>query len=109
MSPQNVVISRTESGSRVITTMESVNPGRDQVIHLTIACGILATLAVFLRFVARWRSKSNLGADDWWMLATLVPSYVMLAVGSICSVVNPAFLFHANDVSDHEWRRWPSC
>ena len=81
--------------------MDSVNPGRNQVIHVTVACGILATLAVFLRFVARWRSNASLGADDWWMLATLVPSYGMLAVGSICPFVNPTFLFHANDVSDH--------
>lgn len=92
----------------VIIIMESVNPGRDQVIRVTVACGILATLAVFLRFVARWRSKASFAADDWWMLAGLVPSYGMLAVGSISSFVNPTFLFHANGVSDHERKRWPS-
>ena len=90
-------------------TMESVNPGRDQVIRVTVACGILATLAVFLRFIARWRSKASFAADDWWMLATLVPSYGMLAVGSISSFVNAAFLFHTNEVSGYEWKRWPSC
>ncbi|CAD6563519.1 MAG: hypothetical protein ASARMPRED_000008 [Alectoria sarmentosa] len=64
-------------------SMEAVNPRRDQVIRVTVACGVLATVAVCLRFVARWRSKASFAADDWWMVASLIPLYCMLAVGSI--------------------------
>ena len=89
--------------------METVNPGRDQVIRVTVACGILATVAVLLRFVARWRSKASLAADDWWMAASLIPSYSMLAVGSISSFVDPAVPSLADESSDHERKRWPAC
>ena len=59
------------------------NPRGDNVIKLTIACGILETLAVVLRLLARWRSKAAFAADDWWIVATLIPSYIMLAVGCL--------------------------
>ena len=59
------------------------NPRGDDVIKLTIACGILETLAVALRLLARWRSKAAFAADDWWIVATLIPSYLMLAVGCL--------------------------
>ena len=59
------------------------NPRGDLVIRVTIACGILETLAVFLRLLARWRSKAAFAADDWWIVATLIPSYAMLAVGCL--------------------------
>ncbi len=68
--------------------METVNPGRDQVVRVTVACGVLATVAVCLRFVARWRSNASFAADDWWMFGSLVPSYGMLAVGSISMFVD---------------------
>lgn len=83
--------------------METNNSGRDQVVRVTVACGILATLAVCLRFVARLRSKATFGADDWWMAASLIPSYCMLAVGSISPSYAPAFPFHADEYSDYEW------
>lgn len=71
-----------------ITTMNTVNPGRDRVIHVTVACGVLATVAVCLRFAARWRSPASFAADDWWMVASLIPSYGMLAVGSISMLLH---------------------
>ena len=71
--------------------METVNPGRGLVICVTLTCGVLATVAVFLRFVARWRSKASFAADDWWVAASLITSYGMLAVGSISTFVDPAF------------------
>lgn len=88
--------------------METVNPGRDQVIRVTVVCGILATVAVLFRFMARWRSKASFAADDWWMVASLIPSYAMLAVGSISSFVGTALPSHADDFSDHERQRWPA-
>ena len=91
-------------------TMETVNPERNQIVRVTVACGILATLAVFLRFLARWRSKASFAADDWCMLASLVPSYCMLAVGSISSFDDPNIPpLKADESSDHEWRRGPPC
>ena len=90
--------------------METVNPERNQIIRVTVACGVLATLAVFLRFLARWRSKASFAADDWWMLASLIPSYCMLAVGSISSFDGPNIVpSKADKSSDHEWRRGPAC
>ena len=59
------------------------NPRGELVIKVTIACGILETVAVFLRLLARWRSKAAFAADDWWIVATLIPSYAMLAVGCL--------------------------
>lgn len=88
--------------------METVNPGRDQVIRVTVACGVLATVVVALRFLARWKSKASFAADDWWMVASLIPSYGMLAVGSISSFVEPASIFHADDPSDRKRKRWPA-
>ena len=90
----------------VVMSMATVNPGRDQVIRVTVACGVLATLAVCLRLVARWRSKAVIAADDWFMVASLIPSYGMLAVGSISMSSDPAYPPHANEVSDHERERW---
>ncbi len=89
--------------------MEAVNPGRDQVIRVTVACGILATVAVCLRFVARWRSKASFAADDWWMVGSLIPSYGMLAVGSISMFVHPEFHSYADGPSDYKRERWPAC
>ena len=90
-------------------TMETVNPERSQIVRVTVACGVLATLAVFLRFLARWRSKASFAADDWWMLASLIPSYCMLAVGSISSFDGSSIVpSKADKSSDHEWRRRPA-
>lgn len=89
--------------------MEDINPGRDLVIRLTIACGAAATLAICLRFLARLKTKASVGADDWWMLGSLIPSYSMLAVGSISPFIKSAFASQANDFSDYNRGRWPAC
>ena len=68
---------------QAIAKMLDGNPRGELVIKVTIACGILETLAVFLRLLARWRSKAAFAADDWWIVATLLPSYAMLAVGCL--------------------------
>ena len=86
--------------------METINPERDRVAQVTVACGVLATVAVIFRFVARWRSKASFAADDWWMVASLIPSYSMLAVGSISLFVVLVVPTQADGCSDHEWWRW---
>ena len=89
--------------------MDNINPGRDRVIRVTVACGVLATVAVCLRLVARWRSKAPFAADDWWVVATLIPSYGMLAVGSISVLIDPIIFHYADELSDHERKGWPAC
>ena len=89
--------------------METINPARGRIAQVTVACGVLATVAVILRFVARWRSKASFAADDWWMVASLIPSYGMLAVGSISPFVGSALPTHADGCSDHGWWGWPAC
>ena len=88
--------------------MDGINPGRDQVVRVTVACGVLATVAVLLRFAARWRSKASFAADDWWMVASLIPSYGMLVVGSISLFLESAFPTHVNTCSGHKRWRWPA-
>lgn len=88
--------------------MEAINPGRDLVIRVTVACGVLATLAVCLRLLARRKTKASFGADDWVMVASLIPSYGMLAVGSISAFIDSAFASQAKEFSDYERERWPA-
>ena len=89
--------------------MEVINPERDRVAQVTVACGLLATVAVILRFVARWRSNASFAADDWWMVASLIPSYSMLAVGSISLFIDSALPIQADGCSDYERWRWSAC
>lgn len=64
------------------------NPRGDLVIRVTIACGVLETIAVALRLLARWKSKAGFGADDYLIVATLIPSYGMLVSGSLSMVLH---------------------
>ncbi|KAL8934941.1 MAG: hypothetical protein Q9216_005658 [Gyalolechia sp. 2 TL-2023] len=43
------------------------------LIATIILCLFLASLGVFLRFLARWRNKASFMADDWLILAALIP------------------------------------
>ena len=79
------------------------------VLRVTVACGILATAAVSLRFVARRKSKASFAADDWWMVASLSPSYGMLIVGSISPFVDSSYSSYADEFSGYKRKRWPAC
>ena len=59
------------------------NRGEGLVFRTTIACGVLETVAVVLRLLAQWKNNRRLYRDDWWIVASLVPSYAMLAVGML--------------------------
>ncbi len=50
-----------------------------QVIRLSIAVGVIACVAVLLRFVARWKSKASFALDDWWIIGSLIPFFGMIA------------------------------
>ena len=57
--------------------------GGELVLRTTIACGVLETVAVILRLRAQWKNNQRFYKDDWWIVASLVPSYGMLAVGML--------------------------
>ena len=51
------------------------------ILCICIACGIIETFAVALRFVARRRMKARLRKDDWFIFASLWPNYAMITTG----------------------------
>ncbi len=57
------------------------NPQGVFLVSFGIVVGILDTLAVALRFLARHRSKASFAADDWWILGSLIPLYAMIGAG----------------------------
>ena len=60
----------------------SIQSRADSVNRVAVACGTIETIAVCLRLLARWKSKARFAIDDWIVVATLIPSYAMLVVGS---------------------------
>ncbi|KAL8851633.1 MAG: hypothetical protein Q9221_003470 [Calogaya cf. arnoldii] len=51
------------------------------ILCVCIACGVLETFAVALRFMARRKMKARLQIDDWLIFASLFPNYAMIVVG----------------------------
>lgn len=62
----------------------AVGNRREAIVNASIAIAIIITFAVILRFIARKKIKATLAADDWIILASLVPAYAMLVIASIC-------------------------
>lgn len=60
------------------------NPRGARVAHWTIVFGVIDSLAVLLRFVVRKKSGTKIGADDWMILASLVPAYSMIVSANLC-------------------------
>lgn len=54
------------------------NPLGDQLIHASIALGVVATIAVILRFIARSKSKADFGGDDIMITICLIPQWAMI-------------------------------
>lgn len=52
----------------------------DEVLRLSIAMIILTGLSVFLRLLLRAHSKVSFGAEDWWVLSSLVFYYAYMAL-----------------------------
>ena len=55
------------------------NPRGAQAINVSIAVGVIASVAVLLRIVARSRSKAPLAIDDWLIVASLLPLFAMIS------------------------------
>ena len=53
------------------------------VIPISVGAGILETFAVILRLLARRRGNVDLAADDFWLLGSLLLSYLMMVCGGI--------------------------
>ncbi|KAL8994967.1 MAG: hypothetical protein Q9169_005208 [Polycauliona sp. 2 TL-2023] len=51
------------------------------ILGVCIACGVLESLAVGLRFLARRRMKASFRIDDWLIFASLWPNYAMIILG----------------------------
>ena len=52
-------------------------------IHASSALVAVTTVAVALRFLARWRTKLAHGADDWWIGLSLIPLWCLVITGVI--------------------------
>ena len=48
------------------------------VLDISIICGVLETVAVALRFLARRKIRAKWRSDDWLILIALVPNYGMI-------------------------------
>ncbi|MCJ1463094.1 hypothetical protein MMC07_001699 [Pseudocyphellaria aurata] len=60
----------------------SPNPRGNNVMYWTIVLGVIDTLAVALRFLARKRSGTKIATDDWMIMASLVPAYWVTKEGA---------------------------
>ncbi|KAI4088080.1 MAG: hypothetical protein LQ344_006342 [Seirophora lacunosa] len=61
--------------------IQPANPRGIAILSICIACGIIETLAVALRFIARRKIKARLQIDDWLIFASLWPNYTMIVTG----------------------------
>ena len=59
------------------------NTRGNAVIPISVGAGILETFAVILRLLARRRGNVDLAADDFWLLGSLLSSYLMMVCGGI--------------------------
>ncbi len=64
--------------------MEPINRRGHAILSVCIACGVIETVAVALRFLARRRMKARLQIDDWFIFASLWPNYIMIVTGGFC-------------------------
>ena len=74
----SIAISRSIKKSSIYQVMTPDNRRGDQLINTSIALGVVATIAVILRFLARWKSKANFGSDDIFIAISLILQYGMV-------------------------------
>lgn len=60
--------------------MPDLNHDGVRTFALGLTFGILAGIAVALRFIARTLVKAKYGWDDWWILIALLICYAYLGV-----------------------------
>lgn len=69
------------------------NPKGAGVYHVGLALGILTTVAVILRLVARWKSKARFAVDDLLIILSLIPWYGMVVLSYLGLYLLVARLF----------------
>lgn len=62
------------------------NPVGQRVVSIGVASGVVITIAVALRLLARWRSKANFAIDDALIIISVLPQYLMITV---CFIGHP--------------------
>ncbi|KAL9593314.1 MAG: hypothetical protein Q9219_007607 [cf. Caloplaca sp. 3 TL-2023] len=77
------------------------NPRGAFVVYFSIALGVLDTVAVILRLVARSWSKAVFAADDWWIIGSLFPFYCMVALEALLTILG-GMGRSINDLSPHQ-------
>lgn len=81
------------------------NPRGQQVIQLSIAVGVIDTIAIALRVLARCNDGARLAFDDWLIVASLVPFYAMIVTSSLRRLLIPLAIERClslfADVQDH--------
>ena len=63
-----------------------------RIERIGLALAVLATVAVLLRILARWKSRASFAGDDLMIILSLFPFYGMTAIsylGSLCQSVEP--------------------
>ncbi|MCJ1267410.1 hypothetical protein MMC22_007295 [Lobaria immixta] len=79
----------------------SPNTRGDRIVRWTVVFGVIDTLAVMLRFFVRKKAGTKIAADDWMIMASLVPAYFMIASASLCVTKGGAGK-HEEDMSESE-------
>lgn len=64
------------------------NPRGVWIVCVSVMLGIIDTLAVILRFVARRKIKAGFAMDDWLIAASLVPAFIMIIIAGFCNLVS---------------------
>ena len=84
---------------------DSDNTRGKALIPVNVGLGVIETLAVILRLLARRKGTVELAADDFWLLGSLLPSYLMMVCGGISMSTTISRRVLINKRSGHEWRR----
>ena len=61
------------------------NPTGEQLDRAPIALGVFVTLAVILRYLARWKSKADFAVDDVLIAISVLPQYAMIVISAECT------------------------
>ncbi|MCJ1393790.1 hypothetical protein MMC18_006666 [Xylographa bjoerkii] len=78
-----------------------LSDGGREIIIVSVVFTLVATVAVGLRFLARWKTKVSLGTNDWTIVAGLVLQYGLMVDCIFCGtswstaghIGNPALSF----------------
>ena len=81
------------------------------ILTISIVCGVLETVAVALRFLARRKIASRYRADDWLLLSSLIPNYAMIVAGGFREFHARIAVCHnliSSSTSGVGWQGWQS-